>query len=81
MGEPVTSEMKLIYIGEHFYMESGTMMSPVYSEDGTRYDWGFIKRDLAEGKTVTIRPATDAEIGHYERRLREVKQQRAERAT
>ena len=26
--------MKLIYIGGHFYLERGTMMSSIYGEDG-----------------------------------------------
>ena len=69
---------KLLYIGDHFYFESGTSMSSIYTEDGYRYDWGFIKRDLSKGYEVHIRQATDAEVGRYERKLREIKHDRAE---
>lgn len=70
------STTRLIYIGDHFYTESGTIMSPVYSEDGARYDWGTIQCDLQDGKLVTIRPATNAEYGHYARSLREIQKKR-----
>lgn len=57
------SQTKLIYIGDEFYSRSNTEMSSIY-EEGTweRYDWGFVSRDLKKGKTITIRPATDAEF-------------------
>lgn len=76
----MNEKIKVIYIGDHFYMESGTMMSCLYLEDGSRYDYGFMKRDLLAGKAIIIRPATDAEIGQYERKLRAFKAKRAERA-
>jgi hypothetical protein len=66
-------EIFLIFIGNDFYFESGTMMSCIYTEDGNRYDWGFVQRDLSEGKTVTIRSATDAELGFYYKKLQEYK--------
>ncbi len=63
--------IKLIYIGSDFYTRSQTMMSPIY-EEGTweRYDWGFVARDLRDGKSISIRPATDAEIDQAEQMLR-----------
>ena len=66
-------EIKVIYIGRHFYNESGTAMSSLYTEAGNRYDHGFMERDLMAGNRVTIRPATDIELAHYERQLREWK--------
>ena len=63
--------MKSLYhIGDRFYSESKTMMSSIY-EEGThaRYDWGFVQRDLRNGHTVTIRPATPAEMERAEAAL------------
>jgi hypothetical protein len=64
-------ETKLIYIGD-FYNRSKTMMSPIYTEDGRRYDWGFLERDLRDGKSVSIRQANAIEREHYERKLQEL---------
>ena len=61
--------MNLIYIGDHFYGESGTMMSPIYTEDGRRSDWGLVQSALRDGKTVNIRPATQQERNFYEAQL------------
>jgi hypothetical protein len=61
--------MKAIYIGQDFYRKSGTMMSCVYTEEGERTDWGFIQCALEAGESVSIRPATDAEIGKYHKIL------------
>lgn len=68
-----------IYIGDKFYRESGTSMSSIYLEDGLRYDYGFMKRDLAKGETVQIRPATAQELLHYQRKLDELTQLRKQR--
>lgn len=70
------SHMKLVYIGDHFYPESGTMMSPVYTEDGRRSDWGFVQCALRDGATVTIRQATNAERDFYEAQLSRMKRSR-----
>ena len=59
----------MIFIGEDFYFESGTMMSSIYTTDGKRFDWGFVKEALREGKNVSIRPATDEERKPYEKEL------------
>lgn len=68
--------MNLIYIGDHFYAESGTMMSPIYTEDGRRMDWGLVQRALREGQTVNIRPATQVELDGYESKLSRLKRER-----
>ncbi len=73
----VTGYMKqltVIYIGEKFYFESGTMMGKLYLEDGTRYDWGKASLDLKAGKTLTIRPANELELAIAHRKLREIKE-------
>jgi hypothetical protein len=60
----------IIYIGEHFYLNSGTIMSPLYSVDGARYDYGYLGRDLEAGFEVHIRQATGKELKSYIDRLR-----------
>ena len=67
--------MELIFIGEHFYRESKTIMSSLYDTQGYRQDWGSVCLALSRGESVSIRPATDAEIGKFERCLRNLKQQ------
>lgn len=56
---------ELIYIGDDFYWQSQTTMSCIYSVSGERYDWGFVQRDLRDGKPVNIRPATAEERAAY----------------
>jgi hypothetical protein len=68
--------MKLIYIGDHFYMESGTMMSPIYHETGERSDWGKVNCALRAGETVEIRQATQQERDFYEAQLSRMKRER-----
>ena len=73
------NEIELIYIGDEFYMKSGTMMSAIYIKEGKRYDrydWGFVNRDLRSGKSVTIRPATEEEMVPFLLRLEELKRRR-----
>lgn len=71
--------MELIYIGDHFYNESKSIMSPIYDVEGRRQDWGFVQVALRNGKSVHIRQATDAERAHYQRRLAELKAEHAAR--
>ena len=71
--------VKLIYIGDRFYRESGTMMSPIYTEDGMRYDWGLVQTALRNGIDVLIRQATQAEKDHYQFKLDELKKNRENR--
>ena len=54
---------ELFFIGDYFYHKSYTIMSSLY-ENGTnkRWDWSEVGRNLRNGETITIRPATDAEI-------------------
>jgi hypothetical protein len=63
------SQTNLIFIGDDFYLESGTVMSSIYTEDGKRYDWGFVNRDLKQGKQVIIRAATPIELSYYKDKL------------
>jgi len=65
--------MKLIYIGDHFYRESRTTMSPIYTEDGKRSDWGFVRIALSKGENVEIRQATVLERKFYETKLSRLK--------
>lgn len=65
--------MKLIYIGSHFYLESSTHMSCVYTEEGQRSDWGNVESALRQGDSVEIRPATQDELAFYESKLSELK--------
>jgi len=68
--------MKLIYIGDHFYRESGTLMSSLYTEDGKRSDWGFVSSALHNGENVEIRQVTDAEREYYETQLSKIRGQK-----
>jgi hypothetical protein len=60
--------MKLFFIGDKFYSESGTMMSSIYHVEKTtkgdhyRSDWGKVQIALESGEEVNIRPATDSEM-------------------
>lgn len=73
------NSMEVIYIGRKFYCESGTTMSSTYlrQSDGsfTRYDWGKLECDLTAGKTVTLRPATDAEFRLFQGKLDAMKRE------
>lgn len=67
--------MKLIYIGDHFYHESGTMMSSIYGEDGSRSDWGKVQAALRAGQPIEIRQATQQERDFYEAHLSRLKRE------
>jgi hypothetical protein len=73
-GENKMKTINLIYIGDKFYRESSTRMSSIYTEKFQRYDWGFVQRDLQEGKTVNIRPANTIEMAIAENELKLIKQ-------
>jgi hypothetical protein len=68
--------MKLIYIGDHFYMESGTRMSSIYHETGERSDLGEVNFALRAGDSIEIRQATQKERTFYEAQLSLVKMKR-----
>lgn len=70
------STLNLIYIGDHFYFESGTAMSPIYTEDGYRSGWGQVGSALKQGREVHIRQATQAERDHYEAHLSRMNRER-----
>jgi len=72
--------MKVIFIGDRFYEDSGTIMSPVYEikEGGiARTDWGFITIALRNGEEVHIRPATKDEMKAFELRLLKINAENA----
>ena len=58
--------MQVIYVGDKYYFESGTIMSSVYQIDDAgsfkRTDWGEIQEALKQEKEIHIRPATEIEI-------------------
>lgn len=60
--ENMQDTIKLFFIGDNYYMASGTSMSPIY-EEGTykRWDWGFVTIALQQGKEIYIRQATKEE--------------------
>jgi len=77
--------IRLIYIGERFYQESGTSMSPLVRIDtgiegqavGTRFDWGDATIALQQGADIYIRPATAQELRDAEAHLRRIQADRA----
>ena len=68
--------MNLIYIGDKFYRESQTMMASLYTENGKRYDWGFVGRALENGEEIHIRQANKTEIDYYNKKLKELREKR-----
>lgn len=65
--------MELIYIGDHFYNESSTIMSSIYTVDGERFHWGFVQASLKEGKNINIRQASKIEMDYFDRKLMKLK--------
>lgn len=65
--------MKLVYIGDHFYAESSSIMSSIYTEDGCRSDWGQVQMALKRGESVEIRQSTLNERKPYEKKLAQLK--------
>jgi len=64
--------MNLIYIGDEFYSKSGTVMSSIYTEDGERYDWGFVQIALRNGEDIHIRQANNIEMQFYNKKLQNI---------
>lgn len=64
----------LVYIGRHFYQDSGTVMSTIYTELGERYDYGYMQEALANGEEFVIRQATPEEKELYEKLLERIKE-------
>lgn len=71
--------MKVIFIGDHFYEESGSIMSSIYIRPPHRYrgnidaymrtDWGQVQIALREGKEVQITQATEIERLRFTNKL------------
>jgi len=64
--------IEVVYIGDKFYGDSGTMMSSIYKKEGkkyTRFDWGFLQIALANGENVKIRQANRKEMLHFKTML------------
>lgn len=72
--------MNLYYIGDHYYLQSGTSMSPIYTEAGERSDWGFVQMALRRGDEVHIRQATAFEREAADAKLKQIKKRRKETA-
>lgn len=61
--------IELIFIGNQYYLASGTRMSSLYhptSEGFSRWDWGKVSVALENGQEVRIRPATEEEAEYFE---------------
>ncbi len=71
--------IKVVYIGGEFYTESQMVMASMMLEDGTRFCLGDIEMELREGKTITIRPATDGELVLAYKMLKVIKKENEER--
>lgn len=72
---------KYIYIGDKFYLESGTVMSSIYRilESGEvveRSNWGEIQDALRNGEEIHIRPAYPEELAGAQRHLDEIKERK-----
>lgn len=75
-----TPTKQVVFIGDQFYSQSGSIMSSVYEvrtvngkKEYKRYDYGFLQCDLANGIRVNIRPATDKELGMFCKALERTK--------
>ena len=68
--------MNLVFVGNKFYRESGTVMSSIYQEVAgklSRANFGFVERALENGEEVHIRPANKSELAWAEKKLEELK--------
>ena len=64
--------MKVVYyFGDKYYDKSGTMMGPLYTENGLRYDWGKLQSDVRNGEDVVVRKATPEMIQWADKFLEE----------
>ena len=51
--------MKIVYyFGDKYYDQSKSMMGILYTESGSRYDWGKLQSDVDNGQDVVVRKAT-----------------------
>jgi len=66
--------MKVVYyFGDKYYDKSGTMMGPLYTENGERYDWGKLQSDVHNGEDVVVRKATPEMIQWADKQLEQYK--------
>lgn len=65
--------LELVFIGSKFYHASGTIMAPLTTAAGLRADWSTVEHALEAGHTVTIKPATAAQLHAAENRLQQIK--------
>ncbi len=69
--------VQLIFIGERFYSESDTVMSPIYEHTENayiRWHWGMVSSHLSNGGKIKIRPATPKELKYFEEQLKDIKE-------
>ena len=75
----------LQYTGDHYYHESGTSLSPIYKveKDGTfsRYNWGFVSRNLAAGHTIEINQGSAELLRWANRELSKIRKARISQST
>lgn len=62
-----------IWMGREFYENSSTIMSSMMLEDGRRFDFGDLQRELENAETIMIRPASEAELGQAYTKLRSIR--------
>ena len=67
--DPGAIAATLVSYGRRFYQESGTLLGTLYTEDGSRFDWGSVQASLDAGHNLFIRPATADEMAVMEQRL------------
>ena len=66
--------MKIVYyFGDKYYNQSGTSMGILYTENGERYDWGFLQIDVDSGQDVIVRKATPNMIKWADQQLENLK--------
>lgn len=65
--------MKLVYVGDYFYEGSSSIMSSLYTEDGSRSDWGKVNVALRNGEEIHIRQATEKELEMANKQLEYIK--------
>ncbi len=64
------ANVNLFYVGQDFYLGSGTMMSSIYEVGSLkRYDWGLVQSALRYGNSVNLRPATKEEMDWARKQL------------
>ena len=68
----------IVYIGDNYCRESGTVMSPIYEViEGklNRSDWGFCRMILHHGDEILIRQASHSEKQWAQEELKRIKEE------